>query len=72
MWSLRLLGLVTVAGLTVAQNTTSADAHCIQGQFTWVRCLRSASREAFIVPMADVQFAKSGSLRCGPKPWTSV
>jgi len=42
MKALRLLGLVTVAGFTVAQNTTSADAHCTQGQYNWVRSFRSA------------------------------
>ncbi|KAF8350580.1 hypothetical protein F5887DRAFT_1069583 [Amanita rubescens] len=38
MQALRLLGLAAVAGLTVAQNTTSANAHCIQGQgqFNWM------------------------------------
>jgi len=44
MRALRLLGLVAVAGLTVAQNTTSTNAHCIQGQgqFNWVRGFGSA------------------------------
>ncbi|KAF8350579.1 hypothetical protein F5887DRAFT_306747 [Amanita rubescens] len=36
MRALRLLGFVAVAGLAVAQSTTSNEAHCIQGQFSWM------------------------------------
>ncbi|KAK2466800.1 hypothetical protein APHAL10511_001058 [Amanita phalloides] len=37
MWAFRLLGLSAAVGFTLAQNTTTQTAHCIQSsEFTWM------------------------------------